>query len=118
MDLQSFRQQSNLEEVVFYSESGDHLTGKVYRLLLKSYFVDHLLKSRIHLWNQDLKREDTDVKWWDCWNLPKDIAVNENLRLIQYKIMYRTYCTRDKVHTYNPHILGDWVNRQLAIRHI
>ena len=42
MDLQSFGQQSNLEDVMFDSESGDHLTGKVYRLLQKSYSGENL----------------------------------------------------------------------------
>ena len=55
LDLQSFGKQSNFEEVIFDSESGDHLTGKVYRLLQKSYSVENVLQTRIHLWNQDLK---------------------------------------------------------------
>ena len=42
LDLQSFGQQSNLEDVIFDSESGDHLTGKVYRLLQKSYSGENL----------------------------------------------------------------------------
>ena len=43
IDLQSFGQQSNLEHVIFDSESGDHLIGEVYRLLQKSYTIENLL---------------------------------------------------------------------------
>ena len=91
IDLQSFGQQSNLKDVIFDSESGDHLIGKVYRLLQKSYSIENLLQSRTHLWNQDLEQEDIAVRLRDCWDLTSDITVNENLRLIQYKIMYRTH---------------------------
>ena len=61
---------------------------------------NNLLKSR-NLWNQDLGREDINSKWEQCWNITRDITVNENLRLIQYKIMYRIYCARDKMHKYD-----------------
>lgn len=100
-DLEFSGQHSELEKLIFNSETCHRLTGKVYKILQKSYLVDILLKSRTCLWNQDLGREDINSKWEQCWNITRDITVNENLRLIQYKIMYRIYCTRDKMHKYD-----------------
>jgi hypothetical protein len=31
----------------------------------------------------------------ECWNISNEITVNESLRLIQYKLMYEMYYTRD-----------------------
>ena len=46
-------------------------------MLQKSCSVITLLRSRIQLWNQDLKRPDINLRWSDCWNLKREITVNK-----------------------------------------
>ena len=53
-------------------------------------------------WNNDLKTTDSNVKWKECLHVTNSITTNENLRLIQYKLMTRIYYTKSKVHKFDP----------------
>jgi hypothetical protein len=46
-------------------------------------------------WNQGLIRTGIGTRWRESWNITNEITVNENVCLIQYKLMYR-----DKIHTF------------------
>ncbi len=71
---------------------------------LKSHsHTDVILNEIKYKWKQDLGRDSLN-NWSDSWVLTQDITTNENLRLIQYKIMARIYYTRDKMNKINKHI--------------
>ena len=63
-DLDPLGTESNLEALIFDSETANKLIGKVNKILQKSYSVTTLLQSRIQLWNLDLKRTDFDLTIW------------------------------------------------------
>ena len=99
-NINSLGQKSRVDDIIFNTETDKKMIGKIYNGLLKNQTAEHLLENKIELWNRDLGRTDIGQKWKECWNITNEITANENLRLIQYKIMYRIYHTRDKIHKY------------------
>ena len=99
-NINSLGQKSRVDDIIFNTETDKKMIGKIYNGLLKNQTAEHLLEKKIELWNRDLGRTDIGQKWKECWNITNEITANENLRLIQYKIMYRIYHTRDKIHKY------------------
>ena len=61
---------------------------------------EHLLEKNYDKWNADLEREDAGRGWKECVQVTKNVTTNENLRLIQYKLMTRVYFSRDKIHKF------------------
>ena len=61
---------------------------------------EHLLEKKYYKWNADLEREDAGRRWKECVQVTKNVTTNENLRLIQYKLMTRVYFSRDKIHKF------------------
>ena len=51
-------------------------------------------KKMFYYWNQDLKITEIGTRWRECWNITNEIKVSKNVRLIQYKVMYRICYTR------------------------
>ena len=77
------------------------MIGKIYKTLQRAYPTDNLLEKKyITYWNQNFKRTDIGTRWRECWNINNEITVNENVRLIQYKLMHRIYYTRDKINKF------------------
>ena len=48
----------------------------------------------------NLQFKEANIKRKKCLYLTNKITTNENLRLMQYKLMTRIYYTRDKLHTF------------------
>ena len=61
---------------------------------------EHLLEKNYDKWNADLEKEDAGRRWKECVQVTKNVTTNENLRLIQYKLMTRVYFSRDKIHKF------------------
>lgn len=71
-------------------------------MLLKEQSKLYSMEKLYEKWNKDLQFNDVNTKWKKCVYLTNSITGNENLRLIQYKLMTRIYYTRDKIHSYYP----------------
>ena len=78
------------------------LIGAVYNILTDAEDNEELLKNIYSKWNTDLGIEDAKHKWKGCLQNTYKTTTNENLRLIQYKLMTRMYYTRDKINKFDP----------------
>ena len=78
------------------------LIGAVYNILIDTEDNEEMLKNIYSKWNNDLGIEDAKYKWKDCLKRTYKTTTNENLRLIQYKLMTRMYYTRDKINKFDP----------------
>ena len=66
----------------------------------RAYPTDNLLENNINYWNQDFRRTDVGTRWRESWSITNKITVNENVHLIQYKLMYGMYYTRYIIHKF------------------
>lgn len=82
-------------------EKKRRLIGSVYNILIKAEGNEELLQNIHNKWNIDLGIDDAGKKWKECLRLTNRITTNENLRLIQYKLMTRIYYSRDKIHKFD-----------------
>ena len=55
-----------------------------------------LLENLYNKWTKD-QGVDVKEKWKECLSLTYNLTTNENLCLIQFKVMTRVYYTRDKI---------------------
>ena len=78
------------------------LIGAVYNTLIDAEDNEEMLKNIYNKWNNDLGIEDAKYKWKGCLQRTYKTTTNENLRLIQYKLMTRMYYTRDKINKFDP----------------
>ena len=76
------------------------LIGSMYNLLISMENSDTLLQSIYSKWTEDLG-VDVKGKWKESLSLTYKLTTNENLRLIQFKIMTRIYYTRDKINKFD-----------------
>jgi len=56
-------------------------------------------------WNSDIKDFNAKTKWKECLKLTYKATTNENLRLIQCKLMTRIYYSRDKIHKFDASLM-------------
>lgn len=77
------------------------LLGNVYDILIKATSNEEQLQKIYNYWNKDLEILDAKTKWKECLLLTYQVTTNENLRLIQYKLMTRIYYSRDKIHKFD-----------------
>ena len=75
--------------------------GETYSTLIKAESSDELLQQVFNKWNRDLNGVDAGEIWKECLQMTNNITTNENLRLIQYKLMTRIYYSRDKIHKFD-----------------
>ena len=66
------------------------LIGKVYNYLIEAQ-IGYSLHKIYGDWNKDLKSSHLSNKWKECVHLTNILTTNENLGLIQYKLMTRIY---------------------------
>ena len=76
------------------------LTGRIYNILMTADSSDTLLQNIYNKWTIDLNI-DAGIRWKECLHLTNKITTNENLRLIQYKLMTRIYYSRDKINKFD-----------------
>ena len=88
------------EEVMFKKGKKKQLIGSIYNILLKEESKHYSMHKLYEQWNKDLQFKEANIKWKKCLYLTNKITTNENLRLIQYKLMTRIYYTRDKLHKF------------------
>ena len=75
--------------------------GKVYKHLVEVQENNYSLQKIYEGWNKDLNITNSDSIWKQCLSTTNTITTNENLRLIQYKLMTRIYYTRSKINTFD-----------------
>lgn len=90
------------EEFLVQPGKKKQLIGTVYNMLLKEQSKLYSMEKLYDKWNRDLQCNNVNTKWKKCVYLTNSITRNENLRLIQYKLMTRIYYTRDKIQSYYP----------------
>lgn len=100
-ELKEFQHKNDVVTIISESKTNSHLTKQIYKALVKSTISDSLLQNVYSKWNYDLNITDAGKKWKKNLSLTHEITTNENLRLIQYKLMSRTYYTRDKIYKFD-----------------
>ena len=93
---------TKLCNIIKKSDKKKPLIGAVYNILSNAENSDELLQNIYNKWNEDLETDDSKDKWKGCLQYTYNITTNENLRLIQYKVMTRMYYTRDKINKFDP----------------
>ena len=91
------------EKIDFFEnkEKKNRIISKLYITLIKTNDSSLLLKKIYEGWNRDLTEFDSKTKWKECLRITYAATTNENLRMIQYKLMTRTYYSRDKIHKFD-----------------
>lgn len=69
-------------------------------LIIRRENSDELLQNIYSKWAEDLGY-DIKEKWKKCLSLTYKTTTNENLHLIQFKLMTKIYYTRDKLNKFN-----------------
>ena len=49
----------------------------------------------------NLDTKDAERRWKECLQFTNKVTTNENLRLIQFKVMTQIYFSRDKIYTFD-----------------
>ena len=96
------QQKSNIEELLLNKGEKKKLIGKTYGLLIEAQIGNYSLQKIYERWNNDLRVSNIADIWKECLNETKYITANENLRLIQYKLMTRIYYTKSRINTFDP----------------
>ncbi len=73
----------------------------MYRHLIEAQADNYSLQKIYEGWNKDLKIRITVEIWKDCLNLTNTFTTNENLRLIQYKLMTRIYYSKSRINKFD-----------------
>ena len=73
----------------------------MYKHLVEVQENNYSLQNIYEGWNKDLNITNSDSIWKQCLSTTNTITTNENLRLIQYKLMTRIYYTRSKINTFD-----------------
>lgn len=81
---------------IFKTIKKRRLIGSMYNLLISSENSDTLLEKIYNKYTEDLGAEVKE-KWKECLSLTYKLTTNENVRLIQFRVMTRVYYTRDKI---------------------
>ena len=97
LDL-TFGAPSVLEKILEKKEvKNRRLIGATYGELQKAENNDILLQNIYDKWKTDLDMDISGSRWKEAMNLTYKVTTNENLRLIQCKLMTRIYYTRDRL---------------------
>lgn len=91
---------SELQAILSPSGKKRRLTRSMYNLLVSRENSDELLQNIYSKWAEDLG-DNIKAKWKKCLSFTYKTTTNENLWLIQFKLMTRIYYTRDKLNKFD-----------------
>lgn len=91
-----------LKSLLEHRKKKNKFVSSVYTLLITANNNCNLLDKIYDSWNKDLDNLDSKIKWKECLKLTYIATTNENLRMIQYKLMTRMYYSRDRIHKFDP----------------
>ena len=97
--------ESKMDEILFAVKQPSKIISKIYRKLQDTDNTEILVNIK-NKWQQDLGRDSID-NWAELWTASQEITTNENLRLIQFKLMLRYYYTRDRIKTFNSELSSE-----------